>query len=203
MAVAPQPTDKSFCFFFQKEALSFLKKRNKKLLSERVKAGRIGIALAGLVWLAMASCARAQSVLSLSAPPCGGVGQTRLFLRGPVAVLPNGDRGTLLARVRDAGGQELTVYCRSGFFGSHYEYWAGFPDGTWRKIDECELDENEVTLEVTGGAAEVGTSDGVKITRVAGAILRYRHVNRDERNEFRAEFDFATRAYRREDVRGG
>jgi hypothetical protein len=26
-------TDKSFCFFFQKEALSFLKKRNKKLLS--------------------------------------------------------------------------------------------------------------------------------------------------------------------------
>ena len=24
---------KSFCFFFQKEALSFLKKRNKKLLS--------------------------------------------------------------------------------------------------------------------------------------------------------------------------
>ena len=25
--------DKSFCFFFQKEALSFLKKRNKKLLS--------------------------------------------------------------------------------------------------------------------------------------------------------------------------
>src|SRR5271170_5670833 len=26
---------KSFCFFFQKEALSFLKKRNKKLLSEK------------------------------------------------------------------------------------------------------------------------------------------------------------------------
>jgi len=25
--------DKSFCFFFQKDALSFLKKRNKKLLN--------------------------------------------------------------------------------------------------------------------------------------------------------------------------
>ena len=34
----PNATVKSFCFFFQKEALSFLKKRNKKLLSDWVVA---------------------------------------------------------------------------------------------------------------------------------------------------------------------
>ena len=63
---------------------------------------------------------------------------------------PDGDR--LYVRVTDTAGNDLEIWCISGFFGFHYEFRRSFPTGPSKVIDVCEFDRgfNDVKLQITG-----------------------------------------------------